>query len=40
MQDDFRAFLHKTTCHVLADARGAAGDEDDLVLESHVRCWD
>jgi hypothetical protein len=28
--------LDETACHVFADACGAAGDEDNLVLKSHV----
>jgi hypothetical protein len=35
MQNDLRTFLNEATRHVLADACGAAGDENDLVLESH-----
>jgi hypothetical protein len=39
MQDDFGTFSDETPRHEFADAGGAAGDENDLVLESHDRRW-
>jgi len=35
VQDDARTFRDEAPRHGRADAGGAAGDEDDLVLQAH-----
>jgi hypothetical protein len=36
MQNDTRAFGHEAPGHRRADTRGTAGNQDDLVAQSHI----